>query len=181
MTAQIVKLQLTIDQMVTEVHKNFATEREAGNRADRARIRCGQLLLSLRARIEAGEAGNEGWWGWYKANIVRSRRDGERVMKIARDENPEAALEAERADTRDAVARHRERTATYSKSDSDADQSEHRAAGARCAPHSDANPDDDDGPVEQALKLVDKLAENMTFNQRRRFFAALRSRYADQD
>jgi hypothetical protein len=172
MTAEIVKLQPTIDQMITELHKNFATEREAGNRADRARIRCGQLLLALRERIEAGEAGDVGWWDWYKANIARSRRDGERVMKIARDADPDAAAEAERAAARASMtktrAASRDATNVCRKDDSDADPSERKAVGES------VRPDEDDDRVERALGLV----EQMTPNQRQRFFAALRSNYA---
>ncbi len=169
MTAQIVKLQLTLDQMVNELHKNFATEQEADNRAHRARVRCGHLLLALRVRIEAGEAGDVAWWDWYKANIVRSRRDAEKVMKIARDADPEGAAEAERANNREATAKKRAKTtAADSQPDSDADLSERKAVGAT------VRPDEDEGRVERALFLV----EQMTTNQRQRFFAALRSDYA---
>jgi hypothetical protein len=158
MTAQVVKLRdFSIDQMIDEIHKNFAAEREAGNRADRARIRAGQLLLTMRERIEAGEAGkNVGWWDWYKDNIVRSRRDAEKVMALARNADPEAAAEAERANNREATAKKRAKTsAADSQTDSNADL------------------DDEDDPVEVVLGLI----EEMTTKQRQRLFAALRSRY----
>ncbi|MCX7310194.1 MAG: hypothetical protein NTV56_00335 [Alphaproteobacteria bacterium] len=74
-----------------------------------------QSQLTLRERIEAGEAGDARWWDWYKDNIARSRRDGERVMKIARDADPEAAVEAERSANRE-----RRRAAAASMPDSDA-------------------------------------------------------------
>ena len=155
MTAQVVKLrEFTIEQMVNEVHKNFATERDFGNRADRARIRAGQLLLTLRERIQAGEAGNIAWWDWYKANITRTRRDAEKVMKIARAADPEEAAAAERATNREAVAKHekKKKAAAEAKTDSDPDL------------------------IDQALELV----EEMTTAQRQRFFAALRREYANQ-
>jgi hypothetical protein len=158
MIAQVVKLRdFSIDQMIDEIHKNFAAEREAGNRADRARIRAGQLLLTMRERIEAGEAGkNVGWWDWYKDNIVRSRRDAEKVMALARNADPEEAAAIERASNREAVAKTRAKsTAAYSKTDSNADQ------------------DDEDDPVEVVLGLIGE----MTTRQRQRLFAALRSKY----
>jgi hypothetical protein len=153
MTAQVVNLRdFTIERMVNEVHKNFASEREAGNRADRARIRAGQLLLALRERIEAGEVGpGVEWWDWYGANITRTRRDANKVMKLARAADPEAAAETERTEARDRMAKHR--------------------AGANVRPKED---DEVADPVEQALELV----EDMTTKQRQRFFAALRSAYA---
>ena len=86
-----------------------------------------------------------------------TRRDAEKVMKIARDADPEAAAEEERPSRRDSMAKRRERTAAHSGPDSDADLS--------------------DDPVEQALELV----EEMSAEQRQRFFAALGSRYAYQN
>jgi hypothetical protein len=113
---------------------------------NRARIRAGQLLLAPRERIEAGEAGDIQWWTWYRRNIARSRRDGNKVMKLARAADPEAAAEAECAKNREAKSRERQR------------------AGSDVSPDDDDDPDD---PVEQALELV----EDMSTKQRQRFFA----------
>jgi hypothetical protein len=110
----------------------------------------------MRERIEAGEAGkNVGWWDWYKDNIVRSRRDGEKVMALARNADPEAAAEAERATARTGMAKHRAAANVSRKQDSD-----------------DADAEGED-PVEVVLGLI----EEMTTRQRQRLFAALRSRY----
>ncbi|MCX7313799.1 MAG: hypothetical protein NTV56_19290, partial [Alphaproteobacteria bacterium] len=118
------------------------------NRAARARVRRGQLLLALRERIEAGEAGDVGWWRWYTAHIARSRRDGEKVMKIARGADPEAAAAAERTANRESVAAHRGRqqAAAYSKPNSNADPSEHRATATNVCRDYEA-----DDRVERAL------------------------------
>ena len=66
------------------------------------------------------------WWVWYAANFKnRSRRDAQRVMALARSDDPGAAAEEERAKNRAAVAAHRKRAGeaepqpggtTYSKS-----------------------------------------------------------------
>ena len=84
----------TIQDMVDEIHRQFGEVKDAEWKAESSRIYAGKLLLSLRERIEAGEDG-EGvnWWEWYEAHFVRSRKDAEKVMRLARSEDPEAALE----------------------------------------------------------------------------------------
>ena len=53
---------------------------------NRHRLAAGQHLLALRKRIEAGECGDVGWWQWYAANVDRSRKDAEKLMRMAEDE-----------------------------------------------------------------------------------------------
>ena len=43
-------------------------------------------MNALRKRIEAGECGDVGWWQWYAANVDRSRKDAEKLMRMAEDE-----------------------------------------------------------------------------------------------
>jgi hypothetical protein len=73
-----------------------------------ARLEVGYRLLELRQRVERGEAGGDvEWWIWIKGYIARTRRDMEKCMALARAEDPEAAVEAERTATREAVRKHR--------------------------------------------------------------------------
>ena len=84
----------TIKEMVDEVNRQFQLETSA-------RIKAGQLLLELKRRFDAGEmAPADNWWKWYEKNIKRTRRDGEKVMALARAEDPEAAHEEEKAAAR---------------------------------------------------------------------------------
>ena len=87
----------TIDELVIEINTQFRQAQEAEWKTENCRIYAGQLLLGLRERVEAGECG-EGvwWWKWYDNHFTRSRRDAERVMAIARSEDPDSAAEAER-------------------------------------------------------------------------------------
>src|SRR5262249_28421105 len=103
-----------LEDAVSEIHKQFAEADASKRKAENCRVYAGKLLIALRARIEAGEAG-EGvnWWVWYEKNFVRSRRDAERVMKLASADDPMTALEGERKATREAVRRHRKKSATY--------------------------------------------------------------------
>jgi hypothetical protein len=56
------------------------------------RIKIGHLLLELQQRIDAGENGDLcNFWEWYADMFTRSRSDAERMMTIARDDDPEAA------------------------------------------------------------------------------------------
>jgi hypothetical protein len=62
------------------------------------RIETGKILNELRSRIDAGEAGELAtWWEWYGDNFTRSRSDAEKLMALARADDPVAAHEAEKA------------------------------------------------------------------------------------
>jgi len=89
----------TIEQMVDQIHREFATAASDTKRADRARLRAGRLLIELRGRIEAGEVGQGvKWWKWHKENIARSKRDSMKVMRLASAADPEAAHDEEKAE-----------------------------------------------------------------------------------
>lgn len=87
--------QPTLMEALREIHKKFAVFKDADNKGRRARIACGEMLIELRRRIEAGEAGEIGWWVWYRQHCVRSRKDAEKVMRMARCEHPELGAEKE--------------------------------------------------------------------------------------
>jgi hypothetical protein len=106
--AAIVALQPTLDEAVDAIHRKFAEAIASDSKAHRARIAAGEMLLELRERIEAGEAGKGvEWWPWYGSKFVRSRRDAEKVMAIAASDYPEAAAAAERERNREAKRRER--------------------------------------------------------------------------
>ena len=74
-------------------------------------ISAGKQLVELKARIDGGEDG-EGvnWWKWYAERFKnRTRRDAQKVMALARSDDPEAAAEEEREKNREAQANKRER------------------------------------------------------------------------
>lgn len=88
----------SIDQLVQSAHKNWnaidITIDSARSKVGALRIRTGQILLELRARVDAGEIGEIAtWWEWYDDNFTRSRRDAERLMEIASAEDPQAAYQ----------------------------------------------------------------------------------------
>ena len=71
-------------------------------RASTRRERAGEYLIQAKAQVPHGE-----WITWCEANIRRSIRDIQKLMKIAQDDNPEQAAAEEREAVREQVARHR--------------------------------------------------------------------------
>lgn len=77
------------------------------DRADNQQITAGQLLLEARERVEAGEAGDTGWQAWCAANIDRSYRNLQRLIAVAKADDPQTALQKYRAAARERIRRPR--------------------------------------------------------------------------
>jgi hypothetical protein len=95
----VVSLQTppSLDDTVRAIQAKWVASNEFSGKARKARIAAGQMLIALRKRIEAGEAG-EGveWWPWYRSKLGRSRKDAEKIMALAGADDPEAAEVAAR-------------------------------------------------------------------------------------
>ena len=102
---------LALDEAIRAIHVEFAKAAEAIGKSNYHRLNAGRQLLELRKRIEAGEAGEVKWWEWYESKFVRSRRDAEKVMALARDPEPEAAAEEERDAARKGMKKSRAKRA----------------------------------------------------------------------
>jgi hypothetical protein len=74
----------------------------ADNESHHHRLYAGRMLLELRTRVEAE---GEDWWTWQKGKFDRSRKDMEKLMRMARADEPEMAAQAEREETRSRMAR----------------------------------------------------------------------------
>jgi hypothetical protein len=92
---------VSLDELVADVYSDLLFFDEAVEKFRQKllprRIQCGLKLLELRRRVEAGEAGNIGWWAWYQTKFTRSRRDAERLLEFASQEDPQAAYEIAKA------------------------------------------------------------------------------------
>jgi len=77
-------------------------------KADTARIEAGKLMLECRKRVEAGEAGDDyktDFWSWFGVYVKgRSRKDAEKVMRLASAPDPMAAAAEERRKARESMA-----------------------------------------------------------------------------
>lgn len=96
----------TLNEAVAEINEIF-------EKPESTRLQGGKLLLALRNRIEAGEAGeNVNWWRWYTiSGFYRTRKDAEKVMRMARADDPQAAVVQERTETRNRMVAQRKVTA----------------------------------------------------------------------
>jgi hypothetical protein len=170
MTVAAIHEVAPLEQAVQEIHKLFAAALKADGKAiklydestdermkaGRHRLRAGERLLSLRKRIEGGEAGPEwvnDWWGWYEQHFDRSRKDADKCMRMAGSPDPGAAQEAERAKAREAMARLRAERAAAAAAANAADVSGNddeteRSAEAMKAAHA-ALDADDSGPTKE--------------------------------
>ena len=87
----------SVDDLVIEVRRHIKEGEEH-------QLRAGLLLLELRRRIQAGEAGAISWWAWYERRFkgyISSRKYAEQLMRWARSEDPVAAIEAHRTKSRE--------------------------------------------------------------------------------
>ena len=92
------------DDLVKAINLKVTLSIFAANEAYHHRLDAGRMLLELRTRIEA-EGGD--WWKWQTGKFDRSRRDMEKLMQMARADDPEAAVEEERAKARERMQRTR--------------------------------------------------------------------------
>jgi hypothetical protein len=107
---------ISLDDAVFRVHRKWDRAFDAYVKFTAARLECGTELLALRARIEAGEAGEVRWWNWYKQKFTRSRADAEKIMAIASSMNPELAHAAAKARNAEINRAYRQREQNRSRS-----------------------------------------------------------------
>src|SRR5262249_20312160 len=103
------KTEKTLKELLEIFHAKYAAAISHDSKASKARIEAAKALLELRHRIESGEAGAITWWQWFKENSDRSRGDAEKLLAIAKAEDPEAAVEEERRKAREGMAEMRRR------------------------------------------------------------------------
>jgi hypothetical protein len=103
----------TLVELVAEFREQMSTATILDKKSDIARIEAGKLMLECRKRVEAGEAGDQyrtDFWAWFAVKAKgRSRKDAERVMRLASAPDPMAALGEERRKARESMAEMRKR------------------------------------------------------------------------
>jgi hypothetical protein len=159
----------TIDEMVSEIHRQFGLMRDAETKSHNTRVRAATLLSKLRKRIEAGEEG-EGvdWWEWYAEKFSRtgrSRKDAEKLMRWVATGDPEGAHEAEKAEARERMRKVRGANVRSTKTP--------EAAGGH-APPDDEMPTEEEADESWQEDVYDHaclLVERMAESTRRKFIA----------
>jgi hypothetical protein len=99
----------TVEALVIEIRGLMLDVTTAESNLNKKRLSAGQRLLELRARIEAGEAGDVSWWDFYEEQLAsfRSRKDAEKLMRMATADDPEAAFETERTEAKKRMRKRR--------------------------------------------------------------------------
>lgn len=143
----------TIEMLVADIRAHLLDAQGAETKFRKHRLAAGQKLVELRGRVEKGEAGDGvNWWEYYEARFSRSRKDAEKLMQMAKADDPEAAEEEARTKNNE---QHRNR----------------RAADVRGRTESQ-----DEDVVDHALHLV----EEMDAEERQRFDAVYMEKYHEQ-
>jgi hypothetical protein len=93
-----------LDDVVRAINIKLQLAVTADNTATHHRLDAGRMLVELRRRVEA-ECGD--WWQWQQGKFARSRKDIEKLMRIANADEPEVAAERERIQTRKRVRAYR--------------------------------------------------------------------------
>ena len=103
------RLAKSIELLVVEIRGLMLDVESAESNLGKKRLVAGQRLLELRHRVEAGEAGDASWWDFYDQHLAqfRTRKDAERLMRMAASDGAEAAFEAERTEARERMQKHR--------------------------------------------------------------------------
>jgi hypothetical protein len=91
-----------LPELVSAINIKLGLSVESDNVGHHHRLDAGRMLRSLRCRVEAG---GEGWWKWQKGKFDRSRKDIEKLMRLAGAEDPEAAAEQEQRQARERMQR----------------------------------------------------------------------------
>lgn len=120
--------QESLKQVVARIEASFVKIKSYSEKADQFRISAGKQFVELQARIETGEAGKSvKWWAWYAEHFKnRTRRDAQKVMALARADDPDAAAEKERTKNCEAKPAQRRRVASGAPQPGDTSDSQSR-------------------------------------------------------
>lgn len=124
----------TLNELVESFRNNLTLAAHYKAMSSYHRLQAALELGELRDRVEAGEVG-EGvdWWTWFDANVVGSRSNAEKLLKISRAEDPQAELERQKQRDKEASQRYR-------------DTSDDRGGNG-----GEPQPEDEDGDSEQVI------------------------------
>jgi hypothetical protein len=92
-----------LDDVVQAINIKLGLAVEADNQASSHRLDAARMLLELRRRVEENLQDN--WWEWCEGRFTHSRKDIEKLLRLARADDPEAAAQKEKADTRERMRR----------------------------------------------------------------------------
>ncbi len=175
---KVVKLEPSLDDLVIKIRGHVFDAGRLQETQKKHVFQAGLRLLELRQRVEAGEAGEIGWWEYFDTKFVgfiSNRKHAERVMRWARADDPDAAIEAKRENDR-------ERQRAVRKRRLGSDVTTRSVANGGCYVASTQNQRLSGGLVDQARALLDHmdaLLDQMDEEQLEWFRSECRSRLGD--
>src|SRR6266702_2695264 len=90
-----------LDDVANAINIKLRLADRSDNAASNHRLAAGKMLVTLRKRVE-GKGLN--WWEWAAGRFDRSRKDIEKIMRLAKSDDPVVAAETERAEARTRMA-----------------------------------------------------------------------------
>jgi hypothetical protein len=90
--------EISLDDRAASINRHLALAAKAKGKFDDHRLQAGRELIEAYKHVPPGR-----WLEWCRTNFSRSRQDVARVMKLAAADDPEAALEQERARAREGM------------------------------------------------------------------------------
>jgi hypothetical protein len=135
-------------QLIDQARDAFIYAGSAEYASTEWRIHAGKILVGLKAQLSF-ESEKE-WITWAAHQMVRSRSDIYKVMRLAGAPDPEAALAEERAKNQQAQSRHRAGESLTSETEYSAEKSEDD-------PAIDCQNEEDRVEVEALLELVQRF------------------------
>jgi hypothetical protein len=90
---------VSLEDRAASINDHINKALRADGTGHRLRLKAGNELIEVRDLLPHGE-----WLPWCKANIHRGVRDVQKLIKMASADDPEAALEKERAEAREGMA-----------------------------------------------------------------------------
>jgi len=95
----------SLDAAARAINDHLLKSAKAEGTSDYHRVQAGMKLAEVRKQLPHGE-----WRKWCRANIQRSIRDINRLLKIVGAADPDAALDQDRAATKGRMQEHRVKT-----------------------------------------------------------------------
>lgn len=141
---EVVTIQKPLEKLVLEIRAHVHDAGRAETTCAKHQLQAGTRLLALRGRVEAGEAGEISWWEYFDTQFtghIKSRKYAEKLMKWARSDDPEGAMQADKEQVNAANRERRQREIGV------------------CANSNQESQSEEYDIVEHALRLVAKMNE----------------------
>lgn len=108
---QVIAINAPIEKLVVEIRAHVHDAGRAENTCAKHQLQAGLRLIELRAAVER-DGGD--WWAFFDEKFtgyIKNRKYAEKLMRWARSDDPEGAINAERERVREAVQESRKRAA----------------------------------------------------------------------